>query len=813
MRQANKPWFSFLNVTFAILASRSYRHRWLVAGVCCLLLIGSAYLAQKVRTDNSFEAFFDETDSVYLSYRIHQDNFGSDEITYIMYDASDFKHGVFYEEIVQKIELLTRRIEKDVPFVRRVTSLVNAEILRVEGDELNISTLQDEMPLSQASVLQFAETLKKRKLYEGNLFSKNHQYGGILVEMSRTSTDPLEKIQFDPERGAVMDNLYPMVSNRALMSIMSESEFTDIRFFVSGDVPLNAAYNEILVDELESLGIICVLIIVLILAWFFRGRFIAVIGPVIVVALSFTVTVAFIEAMGWHLDMGFGMAPVLLMAVGVAHSVHIISDFLVCLRRYPDREQALYETLYRVGTPCLLTSLTTMVGFASMSLTPIRTVSHAGIYMSVGVMASFLLSVILLTFFLSFTKSPIPDRRDTSGLDGVGRVLSWSARFTLQYGKIIFTVFMILMTISIWGISKLRVDSNWLQDFSDRVKVKTDAVAIDNTMTGLNPLAYLLDTGKEGGVFDPEFLRELEGLQSEVERHFPVIRKSTSIVDLIKELNQSFHGDDPEYYRVPDNREVIAQLLLVYEISGGEDLRSFVSQDHSKALLQIRAQLVYASRLEAFEQDIEAYLSAHPLTRSEKLNTGMGALLITLLDYINHSQIKGLIIAVVSITLFISVVYGSLKMGLVSMVPNVGPIVVVAGLMGAAGVVLDTTKLLIATIALGIAVDDTIHLVTRFRLEFQKTANYQIAYLNAIRAVGPALMITTLSLVLGLCALLLSVMSAQIWIGILLSGAILLAFLFDIFIMPLLIIWLKPFGPEQAVAFESHDNLSDCHAD
>ena len=797
MSQPKEPWFSSLNSLFARMAAWSFRQRWWVGLASLVVLIACTLLAMKVRTDNSFEAFFDQSDPVFLAYLEHQQNFGSDEIAYIMYDASQYQYGVFNKSLVEQIRALTDKIEAQVPFVRRVVSITNAELMLVEEDDLTITSLEDEMPLSQPRLLQLAKVLAKRKLYEGSIFSADHQFGGILIEMSRTSTDTLDKIQFDPARGADMDNLYPMVSNAVLESILNEPEYSNLIFYMSGDVPLNAAYNEILVDELGSLGLVCVFIIVVILAYFFRGNLFGIVGPVIVVALSVLVTVAFIELMGWHLDMGFGMAPVLLMAVGVAHAVHIISDYLIFARRY-DTERALYETMKLVGTPCLLTSLTTMVGFASMSLTPIRTVSHAGIYMSVGVFAAFLLSIMLLTFFLSFMKTGKAVREASVKEDKFKTILSACAHFTLSYSKPIIAVFAALLVISAWGISQIRIDSNWLMDFSDRVPVKVDAVKIDNTMTGLNPLAYLLDTQQQGGVNDPEFLQELERLQAQVESHFPLIRKTTSIVDLVKELNQSFHGDDPGFYRIPESRELIAQYLLVYEISGGENLRSFISEDYSKALLQIRAQLVYASQIQSFEQQITQYLADHPLVHSEKTNSGMGTLLTTLLSYISFSQLQGLVIAVVVISLFVSMIFGSLKMGLVSMIPNVGPIVVVAGLMGITGVVLDATKLLLATIAIGIAVDDTIHMVTRIRLEFQQTGRYASAYIRAINEVGRALVITSLSLVLGLCALLLSVMTAQVWFGILLSGAILLALIMDIFVMPILIIWLKPFGPEVA---------------
>ena len=614
-----------------------------------------------------------------------------------------------------------------------------------------------------------------------------------------SSTDPIDKIKLDPNGGDGLENVYPQVSSTALEAILADPEFADLNYYLSGDVPLNTTYNRIIYSEMIQLGSASFIIIAIILAIFFRGKIIGVLGPITVVALALMMTVAFISAMGWNVDMMFGLTPTLLTAIGVAHAVHIISEFLEHYRRSGDREQAIHQTLYLVGTPCLLTSVTTAAGFFAMSIAPIKTISHMAVYMSLGVLFAFFLSVTLLTFFLSFMRppKPLPQKSGVEKTPYLDRTLALFSRITIQHPGKAFLLFLLVVVISGAGIYHLKIDSNYLSDFSEGVKVRQDTQHIDNTMGGMSSFAYLFDAGEEDGIKDYKFLQELERVQAQAQAHQPLIRKTISIVDLLKDINQSFHADDPAYYRIPESRELVAQYLLVYEMSGGEDLYSYVTEDYSQALLQMRVQLTESSALAVFEEKMTAYLDQNPLVEAEKSNTGIGALWLKLINYISDSQIRGLSLALVVITILISFIFSSLKMGIVSMVPNIAPIAIVGGMMGWLGVHLDSSKLLIATVAIGIAVDDTIHMMTRFKMEFERLGDYREAFTQTIQEVGRALVITSVTLVCGWSALLFSLMDAQVWFSILLSSTVILALVADFFVMPVLIFWLKPFGPER----------------
>jgi predicted RND superfamily exporter protein len=205
--------------------------------------------------------------------------------------------------------------------------------------------------------------------------------------MDRTSTDPIEEIQLDPEGGDGLDNLYPQVTGEKIEEILARPEYAGIRFYHSGDVPVNTAYNRIIEREGPLLSQICAVVISALLAFFFRSLM-AVIGPMAVVQLSIIVAVAVVGLLGWKLDLMFGSVPNLLTAVGVAHSVHILSEFRALHAELGDRREALCRTLQLVGAPCLLTSLTTAVGFYALSVSPIKAISHMGVYSAAGVIAA-----------------------------------------------------------------------------------------------------------------------------------------------------------------------------------------------------------------------------------------------------------------------------------------------------------------------------------------------------------------------------------------------------------------------------------------
>jgi predicted RND superfamily exporter protein len=316
-------------------------------------------------------------------------------------------------------------------------------------------------------------------------------------------------------------------------------------------------------------------------------------------------------------------------------------------------------------------------------------------------------------------------------------------------------------------------------------------------MGGMSNIIYLFDGGREDAMKEPAVLREIERLQNLALEDDWLVRKTYSIVDIVKDLNQSFHADDPAYHRIPDTREEVAQYLLLYESSGGEEAEELVSPDYRVASLELRVRVGRIVHMAALVDRLDEALVAEPLEESTLTLTGIGALWLKLTNYIVSSQVQGLGIALVAITLVMVVLFRSIPIGLIAMIPNVVPVLLALGAMGFFDITLDYNKATIASIAIGIAVDDTIHLMSRFRLEFGIHRNYAVALRAAMQDVGRAVVHTSIALVLGFLVLTLSELRSQAFYGILLAASLTTALIADLFLLPPLVLWLKPFGPEQ----------------
>ena len=809
---------SRLSRTFGSLAGWSFDHRWWVVLFSIAFVTGSLALASNVRIDSSFASFFDPMDPTYRTYETFREDFGSDEISYILYEAPEAEFGPWNLEIMRKIVDLTEALEDEVPFAYEVLSISNAELMVGNEDGVEIRQLRDVFPESQEGLLQLRSSYLEKPMMVGGILSADAQFGAIVIEMDLSSTDPLEDIRLDPEGGDGLGNLYPQATSRSITEILARPEYSDIQFYHSGDVPLNAFYNEIVGEESAFLNSVTVLVIAAILLFFFRS-IPGALAPILVVQMSVISTVAFIVLVGWQLDLSFGSVPTLLTTIGVAHSVHILSEFRRSFLRLGDRREALVQTMHLVGVPCLLTSLTTAMGFIAMSSVPIVSIAHMGVYSAFSCLIAFLLSITVLSALLSFGrrtrtahmaettrsthKSTSPTSASPTGQSSVeelsDRFLRSVHDFVVRARRPILITSLAIFLASAIGITQLVAESNWFNDFSDSVPVKADTLRIDETMGGLSNLILIFDVGESGSIIEPAAMREIDRIQGWANQE-DLVRKSYSITDIIKDLNQTFHGNDPDYYTIPESRELIAQYLILYESAGGDEAFELLSSDYQRAQLELRLGMSSTAEVVLLKDRIENELALHPLTESTLEVTGVAALWLKLIDLIVTSQAQGFLVAFVTIAALMCALLGSVKTGLICMVPNLVPVFLTLGAMGWLEIPLDYSKVFIAAVARGIAVDDTIHLVLRFRHEFSLCGQYSKALRAALVDVGRALVITSIALIAGFQVLQLSAMDSSATQGILLSTTILAALIADFLLMPALILTFKPFGPERAAA-------------
>jgi len=788
---------SSLDRFFGQLGLWMYSHRLLVFAIVSALLGVAVFFAAQIRTDNSFDAFFDATDPSYNAYTRYQQDFGSDEVTYILYRVPGNDNGPFDLAIMHKIDQLTRALEDEVPFVSEVTSLTNVEFMQADGDFLEITELGQDMPATQAALLTHRTAMMKKPIYLDALINREGNHGAIILEMTATSSDPLDTIRLDPAGGDGLDNLYPQVSNTRVAEILARPEYAGIDFWWSGDVPMNTAYNETVTAESASLGLLSFAVVAVIAMICFRGQWLGLAGPLSVVIVAVVLTVGFMGLVGYKLGALFLIAPTLLTAIGVAQSVHLISEFNRLRALGEQRRDAIRQTLENVAQPCLLAAVTTAIGFLVMSGSKLRALAELAVYLGVGVMLTFIASITVMICIMSLGKNAPASGADPAGESGsMQRLLAALARFNLKYRFLILAVSTAVLAISLAGVSKLQVSFNFLEDFKPTTQFRQHTSYVQDIMGGMLNVVFIYEAEQPEAVKKAATLAHLESLQARAEQS-PLVRKTYSVVDILKDINQSFHGDNPDYYRLPESDELIAQYLLLYEISGGGELEDYVSGDYQRTALEVRVDMVDSLLISELLDELQDYLSTHPTAGAQIEITGIGLLWIKMAEYIGQSQVQGYLLAFVFIAIILCLAFRSIKVGLLAMIPNLFPIVLVLGTLGAIGMHLDYFRMLLATVAIGIAVDDTVHMMSRIRKEFMRRGNYEEAVSIGLMSVGRPIMITSVILTLSFLVYLPSEMQVLASFGILLSITIVSALLADLFLLPALVLVLKPFGKER----------------
>ncbi|MAT51989.1 MAG: RND transporter, partial [Porticoccaceae bacterium] len=742
---------------FAWVAEWVFRWRWLVMVMALILVGGGLYFAARATPDNSLDAYFDKTDPAYVAYMDYMADFNSDEITYILYSIPDSDYGPFDLEGMRKIADLTEALEREVPFAREVTSLANVEFIRADGDDIIVDELLIDFPETQAELLALRDALLAKPLYVDYLIDRTGQYGAVIIDMTKSSTDVLDDIIYDPEGGEGLFNLYPQVSDVAVREILERPEYEGIDFYLTGDAPMNSAYNQIFTTDSGYIMIATLVIAALLALVLFRATWVGLLGPVSVVIMSVILTMGFIGMVGWKVGLFFAMVPALLCAVGIAQSVHILLEYQRALSVSGDRPSATRAALKKVGGPCLMAALTTAAGFLVMSVSELKALAELAVYAAAGVMMTFALSITLLLVFLSGRKGgkPVKNARAMAVHPGVIRLVKAVVSLDLRHPRWVIAGGLVVLTLGLIGVSKLRIDFNFLDEFKDHVEWKQHSVKAEEVMGGLLNVTYIIDTGRPEGVKDPAVIAAIEKVQHFAEQQ-PLVVKTFSMADMVKDLNRSFHGDDDAFYTLPQSRELLAQYLLVYEVSGGKELWDLVSLDFSKTVLEMRVGITDATKIKALIGDIDRYLAENPIPGADVRQTGIGLLWVKICEYIASTQMTSYSLVFVIVAIFMCLSFGSVKVGLLSMIPNLAPVIVVLGYMGWTDTPLDYMKLLLATIAIGIAVDDTIHLVTRYRKRFLEMGDYRLSLDAAMHDVGPALIITSLILVFGFSSFLFS---------------------------------------------------------
>jgi predicted RND superfamily exporter protein len=775
------------------------RQRW--AALLATIAVTGGLLAQLPRlvVDNSTESFLKSDDPAVVRYNRFREQFGRDDKILIAITEGD----LFSRPFLERLRALHEAIESEVALVTEVESLVNARFTRGEGGDLVVGELLEEWPGTSAELALFEERVRSNPLYVNTLVSPDLSATAIAVTpetYSQQGVGPDELGGFDdlaPGRGADAgrDPVWLTAAEgdaliTQLYGVIDRFDEPGFRIHMAGALPMTWRINQGMMRDFSIFLPVTLALMGAILGLLFR-RIGGVLLPLLVVGLSLGATLGVMILLGIPGSTAVQILPVFLLTVGVCDAVHILALVYRLRMEGADEEGAIAKALAHSGLAVLMTSVTTAAGMVSFVTSEMAAIQHLGVLAPIGVFLAFVYTLVLLPALLAIFPLPAPRRgRIARGLFPFEPALVAAGRFAVRSPWRVMLPATGLMVIAVLGALQITFSHNGLRWFPEDDRTRIDFETIDGTFGGSVSMDLLVDTGRSGGLYEPELLRAIERVSFEIANAAvePVaVARSVSILDIVEETHQALNENRAEMRRVPETREAVAQELLLFEQSGSDDTEEFVDGRYRMARVNMRVPFVDALLFPPFLREAEAIASARLGDGVEHEVTGLMSLLARIFDAVIVSMGRSYVFAIAVITPLMMLLLGSLRRGLVSMVPNLLPIVAVLAVMGWGGIAIDTTTMLIGAMVIGIAVDDTIHFMHKFHRYFEDTGDLELAVTETLRTTGSALLFTSIVLVAGFAVFGLGEMSNVRIFGLLASFAAAVALLADLLVAPALL--------------------------
>jgi len=756
------------------------RYRVLILAVFCLLTIAGVYGAFHLGADFSIDIVFlteDEEADYFDEFKERFEESARDIIVLLTGE------GLFDQEALAMLERLTVALEK-VDGIEKVVTVLNAPAIQGTDEGILIEPLGDPLPSNPSEI----DALKQRAL-SSRLFRRwfVSETGDVLAVVARLAP----YVQTAKEKTRVVN---------AVVSITHSTVEDRFPVFFSG---LPTIENETTERGLRDTRIFF-LLSCLLLCGFLFVTFRSLAGmylPLTAVVAAVILLLGLMSLAGQKINIINMVIPSVLLVYGIADSIHLLHRYYEELGKGDSKRTALVATIRQMFMPCFMTSFTTAAGFFSLTTATIQIIKDFGLFAGIGILLAFVVNIFLLPILLSFHPTPRREGKIWEGRGAIERVLTSVGHLNERFPRVLLSLGVLLLIGSALMSTRVEIESYILEELTEGNPVVQANRIMEQKMAGVFSYQVEVAAGEEGGCLEPDFLKKVDTLASHIETQ-PWIRTTLSVVDLLKEMHQAMHGGDPAFYRVPESRELVAQYLLLYGMSGDqEDLDFLITPDH--AYLRISSMGVDMGTSNHFEL----------IERTERMAAGLfgapasfhvtGKTLIAqnALSHVIRDMLVSLFTAFVIIGVTISILYRSLRLGLISMYPNLVPLVFTLGFMGFFGIHLRTSTVVIFSVSLGIAVDDTIHYISRFREEFFKTDDYLVSMYNTLRSAGRAILLTTMIMVAGFSVFLVSGFNAARDFGLLASITVASSLLGTLLFLPVFLNTTKPWKKGGKVGF------------
>jgi predicted RND superfamily exporter protein len=746
------------------------RRPWLVVlamGALCLAaatqIVDFATGQPRLLVDTSVGSLIPQDDEGRRFYDRVKELFGTDDTILVVLVDDD----VFRFENLERVQRLTERFE-ELESVYRVSSLANALNIKSAGDELDIRPFLDDLADDPDELARIRHNALNDPIYAGNLVSRRGTASVIVVyPMDMTERELIE-------RG---------VSER--IGQIAREEAGDAKIWITGGSHVKSELNRLILHDLTHVIPVAILVVIMVGFLSFRTLPGALI-PLSVVLIAIILTLGLISLTVGSLNVVTTIVPTLLVVVGFAYAIHVISAYYDALRGHLGHEDdPALAAVRHVALPVSLTGLTTAAGFFAMTTSSLGAIRQFGIFSGIGVI---LTTVITLTFAPALLRILKPRARSSqrSGPDWLDRLIRQVAHFDLQHRALIIGVAAALSGLALLGMFRIVVATDFIGNFDRDSQMRRDFDAVNAELEGASTFFVTIEAEYPDALKEPRNLRAIETLQEWLETQ-PEVGGTTSLVDYVKAINKGFNGDQAQYYAIPETSLLVSQLLLV---GANEELENFVDTGFETANVVVRSSVFDSGAVSALVARVQERLKQLP-GEIRGTATGNNVLLSQTSNDIAQGQALSLSTAFLIIYLILAALFTSFRVGAVALIPNALPVLAYFGILGWSGVTLNVTTGLVACMVLGIAVDDTIHLLSQFNRDAKTLASEEKGIVAALCTVGRPVTYTSAALCLGFATLLMAEVRSQVNFGLLAAVTLAIAWLADITFTPALALRMR----------------------
>lgn len=753
------------------LADIVIRRRWLVILFTVLIMGLAASGGRFLEFSNNYRVFFGKDNPDLIAFEDFQATYTKNDNILFVIQAKDGK--LFTGRHAEAVERATAAAWK-IPYTIRVDSVTNFQHTWANGDDLTVEDLyRDGRAMTQRERDRRLALALAEPLLAGNLISPDAGTTGINVVLQY----PEKSLTEVPAAAAKAREIAAQI----------RSDYPELTVALSGVSMLNNAFGESGQTDAATLIPIMYAVLLVIMIVSLRS-FTGTVATLLVIGFSTATAMGIAGTMGIKLTPISVTGPTIILTLAIADSIHLLSTMLTLMRQGMDKHEALRETVRINFVAVSVTSLTTIVGFLAMNFSDAPPFHDLGNITAMGIAAAWAYSILFLPAVVSIL--PVRVKAQATYKSWADRALDNLAEFVIRRSRPILIGFGAAAVALIALIPTIDLDDQWVKYFDHRVPFRGDAEFAIEHLSGLYPIEYSVKAQGPQGINDPVYLQNLEKFTGWL-RQQPEVRHVYSYTDIIKRLNKNMHGDDDAFHRIPDNRELAAQYLLLFELSlpYGLDLNDRINIDKSATRVTATLDDISTVELRAFLTRSAGWLKTNTPDYMHARPTGASVMFAHISERNILSMLRGNAVALILIAGIMALALRSIPIGAFSIIPNAVPVLMTFGvwaiLVGQVGMASATV---LAT-ALGIVVDDTVHFLSKYlRGRREKGLSPEDAVRYAFSMVGKAITTTTVILAVGFSVLAASTFKINAEMGLLTALAIVLALAFDFLLLPALLL-------------------------